>query len=135
MESARIVTMAREPYDEARMIRRRGLPWIVLVGVLCAVGALAWWLRESPRNRDLPPGNGRGGQIGTLRQPFNNEAPSGTAAATGTSGTDAKDVHESATESGIIREIETITGSVDGHELIGRRINLTAPVQERANDE
>jgi hypothetical protein len=34
----------------------------------------------------------------------------------------------------LIQEIETITGAVDGHELIGRRVNLHVPVQSRSND-
>ena len=29
---------------------------------------------------------------------------------------------------GLIRDIETITGSIDGHELVGRRVDLRVPV-------
>jgi len=34
----------------------------------------------------------------------------------------------------IIRELETITGSNDGHELIGRRVDLHVPIQQPIND-
>ena len=34
----------------------------------------------------------------------------------------------------IIQELSTITGSVDGHELIGRRVDLHVPVQRVATD-
>ena len=33
----------------------------------------------------------------------------------------------------IIQEIETITGAVDGHELVGRRVDLHVPVNDVAN--
>ena len=33
-----------------------------------------------------------------------------------------------------IRELETITGTNDGHELVGRRVDLHVPVQQHIND-
>jgi hypothetical protein len=126
--------MIRDPYDETHVVRsRRGGRWIALLVVVCVVGAIAWFIRESSSNRDLQTAGAQSDTPGTLRQPFNNETTGGTAAATGTSGKTG-DAGASDTESGIIRELDTITGSVDGHELIGRRVNLTAPVRDKAND-
>jgi hypothetical protein len=37
-------------------------------------------------------------------------------------------------DSGVIHEIETITGVNDGHQLVGRRVDLHVPVQQHLND-
>lgn len=36
--------------------------------------------------------------------------------------------------SGVVHELETITGTNDGHELVGRRVELHVPVQAHVND-
>jgi hypothetical protein len=40
-----------------------------------------------------------------------------------------------ASDSSVIRDVETITGLVDAHPLIGRKVDLHIPVSEHANDE
>ena len=37
-------------------------------------------------------------------------------------------------DNGVIHELETITGINDGHQLIGRRVDLHVPVQQHLND-
>jgi hypothetical protein len=116
--------MFPNPDDDDSMSVRltRRWVWIVAFGLVCVLGALPWWLRETGSNRDLTPAG------------INVRA--GTASAAGAIATSgiASDVREAAVDSGIIREFETISGSVDGHELVGRRINLSLSVQEQAND-
>jgi hypothetical protein len=51
-------------------------------------------------------------------------ASSGVAYAEGTAGRDEPDVTDAVVSPSTIQEIETITGAVDGHELIGRRVEL-----------
>ena len=49
--------------------------------------------------------------------------------AVGTSG-----VLDDRDEGGVIHELDTITGMNDGHELVGRRVDLHVPVQQHLND-
>jgi hypothetical protein len=37
-------------------------------------------------------------------------------------------------DGGVIHELETITGINDGHQLVGRRVDLHVPVQQHLND-
>ena len=124
MESARASSMYPNPDDDDSMMIRLGRSgrWIIAFGLVCVLGALPWWLRETGTNRNLTPA-GTNVRAGTAT----------TAGAVGTSGA-TSDVREAAVDSGIIRELETITGRVDGHELVGRRISLAVPVQEQSND-
>jgi len=121
--------------DDSMNIRMsRNWRWIVALGLLCALGALPWWLRETSTNRDLIPA-GVNFRAGTS-QPISNTAAasgSGTGGSVGTSGL-ARDLAETAVDTGIIHNIETITGSLDGHELVGRRISIAVPVLGTAND-
>jgi hypothetical protein len=116
--------MFPNPDDDDSMSVRltRSWRWIVAFGLVCVLGALPWWLRETGTNRNLTPA-GINVRAGTAT----------TAGAVGTSGL-VSDVREAAVDSGIIRELETLTGSFDGHELVGRRISLALSVQEQAND-
>jgi len=116
--------MYPNPDDDDSMSIRLGRSWrwIIAFGLVCVLGALPWWLRETSTSRDLTPA-GINVRAGTAT----------TAGAVGTSGA-TSDVREAAVDSGIIRELGTITGGVDGHELVGRRINLAVPVQEQSND-
>jgi hypothetical protein len=113
--------MFPNPDDDDSMSVRitRSWGWIVAFGLVCVLGALPWWLRETGSNRNLTPA-GTNFRAGTV-----------TAGAVGTSGV-ASDVREAAVDSGIIREIERITGT--DRELIGRRISIELPVLESAND-
>jgi hypothetical protein len=119
--------------DDSMSIRMsRSWRWIMAFALVCALGALPWWLRETSTNRDLTP-EGTNFQAGTSQPLSNTAAVSGTAGAVGTSGI-VRDVRETAVETGIIRDLATITGSLDGHELVGRRISIAVPVLESAND-
>lgn len=51
-------------------------------------------------------------------------ASSGVAFAQGTAGRDEPDLTDAVVSPSTIQEIETITGAIDGHELIGRRVDL-----------
>jgi hypothetical protein len=51
-------------------------------------------------------------------------ASSGVPYAEGTAGRDEPDVTDAVVSPSTIQEIETITGAIDGHELIGRRVEL-----------
>jgi hypothetical protein len=55
--------------------------------------------------------------------------------AVGTSGTAPTGVATDVEDAATIREIETITGQVDAHPLIGRKVDLHVPVEARANDQ
>ena len=64
---------------------------------------------------------------------------SGAPGAVGTSGGFQHETAEGsgpsmATPANVIHEIETITGVNDGHELVGRRVDLNVPVQQHIND-
>jgi hypothetical protein len=92
---------------------------------VAAVGLAAFFVYMSPGGNG---GRARGSGI----------HGSGTPGAIGTSGGFQ---HEMAQRSGpsmpaqnVIHEIETITGVNDGHELVGRRVDLHVPVQQHIND-
>jgi hypothetical protein len=121
-----------QEYDDERASGPgRGAVLAVITALLCLTVVGAWWLRETDSNRDLV---GYAGRSGVLRAPVNGEPQTvGTTGVVttepvGTSGGDAVD------SPAVIKELETITGAVDGHELVGRRVNLAVPVQETAND-
>jgi hypothetical protein len=80
--------------------------WVVPAGVIAMVVVLAW-LGPYFVNRHL-------------RGP----ASSGVAHAEGTAGRGEPDVSDAVVSPSTIQEIETITGAIDGHELIGRRVEL-----------
>jgi hypothetical protein len=84
-----------------RMTRR--WMWVVAAGVVAMVVLLGW--------------------LGTYGRHLTGPASGGIPYAEGTAGGDEPDVREAVPPS-TIQEIETITGAVDGHELIGRRVEL-----------
>lgn len=117
-----------------------GLVWLVsLFSIVLLCGGYVY-LREADGDRDVI---GYAGHSGDLRGPTHygdlesvsvrNAANSETAV--GTSGR----TREVATDAGIdspatIKELDTITGDNDGHELVGRKVDLHVPVQSRANN-
>jgi hypothetical protein len=119
-----------EDYDDERVDARSRLTmWAVILGVvvLCAAGGL--YLREADANRDIP---GYAGHTGVLRVPVDGQLTiAGEQDAVGTS---AREEALATDSPAVIKEVETITGSVDGHELIGRRVDFHVPVLDRAND-
>ena len=86
-------------------MERRWL-WVVAVGVAAMVVVLGW----------LGPSFGSRHLTGA--------ASSGVPYAKGTAGRDEPDVDDAVVSPSTIQEIETITGAIDGHELIGRRVDL-----------
>jgi hypothetical protein len=97
--------------------------WVV---PLVAAFALSLWLiPEESSDRDVQEGGGV--PVGTSGMPGSglNPAPDDARPAP-----DAA-AHESA---GVLTELETITGAIDGNELVGRRVDLHVDVQNRAND-
>ena len=124
--------MFPNPDDDDSMSVRlsRTWRWIAAFALVCILGALPWWLRETGTNRELTPA-GVNVRAGTSEPVSSTEGTSDTAGAVGTSGF-ASDVREAAVDTGIIRELGAVTGSTRG--LIGRRISLAVPVHETAND-
>lgn len=80
--------------------------WVVAVGVVAMVVVLGW----------LGPYFGSRHLTGP--------ASSGVPYAEATAGRDEPDIAGAAVSPSTIQEIETITGAIDGHELIGRRVDL-----------
>lgn len=60
--------------------------------------------------------------VGNLTGPANSDAPP----AIGTAGRDEPDALDAEVAPATIHDVETITGAIDGHELIGRRVDLHA---------
>lgn len=102
--------------DKTIRVRRRWWMWAAPLVVLFALSL--WLIPEESSDRDVQQGGGV--PVGTSGMPGsgNNPAPEPGA-------------HESA---GALTELETITGAIDGNELIGRRVDLHVDVQDRAND-
>ena len=97
--------MAPEPQDtESSAVRRAGrhLVWVGF-GALLLIGALVWAepTGGSVRQRDV---TGDSGHVESIPEP------------SGTSGGE------------MIHELETITGTLDGHELVGQRVDLHVDV-------
>jgi hypothetical protein len=80
--------------------------WVVAAGVAAMVVLLGW----------LGPYVGRRHLTGP--------ASSGIPYAEGTAGREQPEATDAVVPPSTIQEIETITGAVDGHELIGRRVEL-----------
>ena len=90
----------------ADMTMSRGWPWVVAAGVAATVVVLGW----------LGPYFGRHHLTGP--------ASTGIPYAEGTAGREPPEAADLVAPPSTIQEIETITGAVDGHELIGRRVDL-----------
>lgn len=141
MKPAHACGMNPDQYEEEEMVGDRHplFRWAFLLAVLALLGVGAWYLQETSSNRVLPSG-GASGPVAVLRQPVDADEPSAAAEIAGpqprgTSG----ELQDVAADGGVdspavIKEIETITGTNDGHELVGRKVNLHVPVQDKAND-
>src|SRR3954470_23490206 len=100
--------------------------WIVLIAVIAIVGAGISYVRETGTDRDIQSAGTQGDRVGSLRQSKQGDQPSGLASAAGeqpqgTSG--SGDALAAGVDSpAVISELDTITGTNDGHELIGRKV-------------
>ena len=109
---------------------RRGLIGVSLAAVVVAASLFWAYQREAGEGERAgpPPGSPASEQMG------------GNRGVTGTSGnnmpreTDDNAGPAAVVPPAIIQELETITGSVDGQQLIGRRVDLHVTVQDVAND-
>jgi hypothetical protein len=119
--------MRGESYEKnytvgTRRSRKLGLLLIATAAIVMA--AFAVW---------LSPGGGRGLEQGTGLV----RTETGNPGTVGTSGDQAEGAGQNsgpAATGGVIHELETITGSNDGHELVGRRVDLHVPVSQHIND-
>lgn len=131
MEPATSPGMWRDHYEETSLIgtrrsRKGGVLLIAVAAIALAAGAV--W---------LSPGGGGGQRVGggLVR------TESGMAGSVGTSGQLGENARAgnsgpalSTLAGNPIRDLETITGATDGHELVGRRVDLHVPVQQHIND-
>ncbi len=116
--------------------------WMLKIGatmaVLVALVGLAWVLAETPRPKNLTYGGARltsnaepeqamAVRTGDQPHPARVVGTSGALAAGGTGG------GFEAAEPIVIQELETITGNVDGSELVGRKVDLHVPVLQDGN--
>lgn len=133
----------RDVYEEFNDERTAGstqwLVWTIVVAALCFTAGGYSYLREVDGDRDVV---GYAGTAGVLRAPVIGElstvsvrAATTDGRAVGTAGTTGATPTDTASESAAtIKELETITGTNDGHELVGRKVDLHVPVQSRANN-
>ena len=117
-----------DPYAVKRP--RRGLMAVAL-GFVVAAACLYWAYQHEA---------GEGERFGP---PPGSPAPPSMGGYRGVTGTSGDEIPRAADDNGgraavvppaIIQELETITGSVDGQQLIGRRVDLHVKVQDIAND-
>jgi hypothetical protein len=119
--------MIGERHDETRTIgtRRSRKAGLLLMGAaVLTLAALGVW---------MSPGGGHGREEGRglVRTETGNAGSVGT---TGRLGDDEVSAGQGPSASGIIHELETITGANDGHQFVGRRVDLHVPVQQHIND-
>ena len=110
--------------------RRSGLAFLaVIVMVLAVLGV--WLIPRNGSDRDALLDGSTSGQ-------HSGGGTAGVGGAIGTGGEEAPGTSNSGPGAvvppAIIQELATITGSNDGHELIGQRVDLHAPVQRHIND-
>ena len=117
--------MLRDQYESnyllgTRRSRKSGL--LLLALAVLAMGAVAVWM--SP-----------GGDGGSEQSTGHARNELGMLGSVGTSGQQGGEHSENSGPGLVtIHELETITGTNDGHELVGRRVDLRVPVQQHIND-
>jgi hypothetical protein len=117
--------MLGHTYDDERMVgtRRSRRVGLLLIGAgVLALAAFGIW---------MSPGGGGGSELGMGMA----RTTTGSEGALGTSGQrSAAETDNSGPGLATIHDLETITGTNDGHELVGRRVDLHVPVQQHIND-
>jgi hypothetical protein len=116
--------MLRHEHEQDRTIgtrrsRRAGL--LLLAAGAIALAALMVWIAPGG-------GGGRERADGLVR------TTTGSEGSVGTAGQRSGEGSNSGPALSTIHELETITGSNDGHELVGRRVDLHVPVSQHIND-
>src|SRR5688500_6502413 len=103
--------------------RSRKTSLLLMAAAVVVLVAFAVW---------LSPGGGRGLEHGTglVRTETGNPGVVGTSGQAEGAGQNSGPAATGA----IIHELETITGSNDGHELVGRRVDLHVPISQHVND-
>jgi len=115
-----------EPRDVIGSGRSRKGGLLLIAAAVLALAAVGVW---------MSPGGGGGRELGTGLV----RTETGNPGAVGTSGQQAEGADRSSALSatdagGVIHDLETITGTNDGHELVGRRVEVHVPVSQHIND-
>ena len=105
------------------------MKWMFVAAVLVVAAVGLWLVPQNRDDREMWRGGGMatGSTASTPHHDIGKEPN-----AVGTSGTHAGALEDHGGE--VITEIETITGTINGSELVGRRVDLHVDVQERTND-
>lgn len=122
--------MTLEPPRDNTVRAPRARWWMWAIAVLIIAGLFVW---SALPNQDRKAVAGEDGVTwGDTPEPRPAPSPGeGDAGAVGTTGTLAPSERGRGV---IVTEIETITGTHDPRQLVGRRVDLHVDVQERAND-
>lgn len=130
MKSAMASGMLRDHYERTRLIgtprSRKGILVLMATG-LVALLAFAIWM--SP-----------GGDAGFEQGDGLVRTTTGAEGSVGTTGEQEGNLGGDNSGPALVQidnpihEIETITGTNDGHELVGRRVDLHVPIQQHVND-
>ena len=113
--------------------------WMLKIGatmaVLVALAGFAWVLAETPRPKNLTYAGARltSNAGGERAMAVRNSDQPHPARVVGTSGALGADGGFEAAEPILIQELETITGNVDGSELVGRKVDLHVTVLQDGN--
>lgn len=118
--------MKGQPYERDYMVgsrRSRTLGLALIAAGVIALAAFGVW---------LSPGGNAGMELRTGRA----GSETGDPAPVGTTGEGVPGAEQNSgpSASGLIRDLDTITGANDGHALVGRRVELRAPVSRHIND-
>ena len=115
--------MKQEPGDTNTIGNRRSrkVGFLMLTSAVIVIAAFALWLTPGAQtlleqDRDLV------------------RTETGNPGTVGTSGIRDTDQDAGVPQGNVLRDLETITGTNDGHELVGRRVNLYVPISQHIND-
>lgn len=123
-EDDRDADFGAEYYEDPDQTAQHRWRWVLPVLLMLVLPAIAiQQLHETSRNSREP-----------IRNKLENGLPTtGETSAVGTSGRDRPVAESTLVYS--IREVETITGLVDRHQLVGRHVELHVPITGMANDQ
>jgi hypothetical protein len=123
--------MERNPYERDYLVgtrRSRTLGLLLVAAAVIALASFGIW---------MSPGGEKGREVADGRV----RAPGGMPGSVATTGQLGENPGSSNSGPGMnigegnpIHDLETIMGVNDGHELVGRRVDIHAPVQQHVND-